>query len=296
MSLKHSILLSLLLLAAPLEAHAEDVKRACVEASTLGQTNRNAAQLLEAREQFFICSRDACPAVVRDSCNRWLSEVEELTPSIVIRAADAANSDITEGVAAIDGVNYPLDGKIIRLNPGKHVVVVEGQAGARAEKKLLLASGEKSRLVELRLDTGTAPENDKPAGATAQAPVVAVTPAQKERAPSDRKSSTPTGAWVLGGASLVGFGSFALFAVSANGEFGRLKKACSPSCTEDQMKTGRTDALVADISLGLGVAALAGGITWALLANHDSHEPITASRFSIGPTARGGYASFSTSF
>jgi hypothetical protein len=109
MSLKHSILANLLLLAVPLAAHAEDVKRACVDASTLGQTNRNAAHLLEAREQFLVCSRDACPAVVRDSCARWLAEVEELTPSIVIRAADTTDSDITEGSATIDGASYPLD-------------------------------------------------------------------------------------------------------------------------------------------------------------------------------------------
>ncbi len=305
MSLKHSILVNLLLLAAPLAAHAEDVKRACVDASTLGQTNRNAAQLLEAREQFLVCSRDACPAVVRDSCTRWLAEVEGLTPSLVIRAADAADSDITEGNAAIDGVSYPLDGRIIPLNPGRHVVVVEGQGG-RAEKKLLLASGEKSRLVELRLSTSTAPETSKPVGTstgqqtegavTQPRTEGAVTRPRTEGARADRRTSIPTGAWVLGGVSLVGFGGFAFFGVSANGEFDRLKKACSPSCTDEQMQPGRTNALVADISLGVGVAALAGGVTWALLANYGSREPTTAARFSIAPTARGGYASFSTPF
>jgi hypothetical protein len=55
-------------------------------------------------------------------------------------------------------------------------------------------------------------------------------------------------------------------------------------------------ALIADISFGVGVAALAGAVSWALLAKAHSREPTSASRWSIVPTAHGGYASFSTSF
>jgi hypothetical protein len=288
MSLKHSILAYLLVMAAPLSARAEDVKRECVDASTLGQTSRDAGQLLKAREQFLVCSRDACPAVVRTSCNHWLAEVEELTPSVVIRAADAADSDITDGAATIDGVQYPLDGKTIPLDPGKHVVVVESPGGVRAEKKVLLGAGEKSRLIELRLNSGKPQETDKPA-------VIASQP-QVAPARADRRSSIPAGAWVLGGVSVAALGSFGYFAISASSELDKLKKACSPSCTDKQTHTGRTNALLADVSLGVGVAALAGAVTWALLARPVSHEPTTAARLVIAPTARGGYAYFSTSF
>ena len=295
MSPKHSILACMLLMAAPLSARAEDVKRECVDASTLGQTSRDTGELLKARQQFLLCSRDACPAVVRTSCNHWLAEVEELTPSVVIRAADAADSDITDGAATIDGVQYPLNGKTIPLDPGKHVVVVVSPDGVRAEKKVLLGAGEKSRLIELRLDTGKPQEMSKPAVTAAQPAVTAAQPpAAAPRA--DRKSSIPTGAWVLGGVSVVVLGGFGYFAVSASSELDKLKKACSPSCTDEQTQTGRTNALLADVSLGVGVAALAGAVTWALLARSSSHESTTAARLAIAPTARGGYAYFSTSF
>jgi hypothetical protein len=290
MSVKHSMVMSLLLLATARSAHAQDVKRECVDASTLGQTQRNAGQLLEARAQFLACAREACPEVVRNSCNRWLAEVEELTPSVVIRAADLADSDITDGAASIDGVSYPLDGKTISLNPGKHLVVVETHDGARAEKKVLLASGEKSRLIELRLQIGKPPETGEAAATAAQPEVVA--PAHR----ADKKSGIPTGSWVLGGVSLVAFGSFTFFAVSANSEYSKLKDACAPSCSNDQMQTGRTNALLADISLGVGVAALAGGITWAVLAPRNSERPVSAARLSIAPTPLGGYAAFSAAF
>jgi hypothetical protein len=220
------------------------------------------------------------------TCNRWLAEVQELTPNVSVRVSDAANTDITEGTVKIDGEPHSLDGKTIPLDPGKHVVVVETSDGARAEKKVLLATGEKSRLIALHLETPKKPEVRAPASSAP--PPLAPGP--------ERKSTIPTGAWVLGGASVVALGSFGLFAISARSELSKLKKACSPSCTDAQTKPGRTDALVADVSLGVGVAALAGAVTWALLAGPSSREPTSAARLSIAPLERGGYASFSQAF
>lgn len=284
MSLKRCKLLFSLVLA-PLTANAQDVKRECVEASTVGQTSRDAGQLLKAREQFLVCGRDACPGVVRSSCQRWLAEVEEQTPSVVVRVADAEGGDITEGTAMIDGVEHPLDGKPVLLDPGKHVVAVTAHDGARIEKKLLLATGEKSRLVEVRLAATHPSAQSNPGGAVSE-----TTPGPAEA------RAIPTGAWVLGGVTVVALGSFGFFGLSARSELDKLKKACSPSCTEEQTKTGRTDALVADISLGVGAAALVGAITWALVARPSSPEATRAAHLSVVPLERGGYAALYATF
>jgi hypothetical protein len=278
-------MLSLVL--APLTANAQDVKRECVDASTVGQTSRDAGQLLKAREQFLVCGRDACPGVVRSSCQRWLAEVEEQTPSVVVRVADAEGGDITDGTATIDGVEHPLDGKPVLLDPGKHVVAVTGHDGSRVEKKLLLATGEKSRLVEVRLEMAKPSGAGKSSGAASEAP---------PHGPTEERAGIPTGAWVLGGVSVLAFGSFGVFGLSARSELDKLKKACSPSCTEEQTKTGRTNALVADISLGVGVAALAGAVTWALLSRPSSPETTSTARLSVVPLERGGYASLNATF
>lgn len=294
MSLKRSIQVYLLLTAVPFAARAEDVKKECVDASTLGQTSRDAGELLKAREQFLQCSREACPPVVRTSCNRWLAEVDELMPSVVVRASDATGSDITDGTASIDGVSYPLDGKTIPLNPGKHVVVVQSRDGARVEKKVLLAAGEKSRLIELHLSPSGAPAGEVP-GATGTSSVGASHPTTAEAPRADRKASIPTGTWVLGGVSVVALGSFAFFGLSAKSELNKLK-VCSPYCTDKQTQTGRNDALVADISLGVGVAALAGAVVWALVAKPEPEGAATAAHLSIAPTPHGGVAAWSTVF
>lgn len=279
MSKRFELLAGLALFSVSSLAHSADVKRQCVEASTAGQTSRDAGELKSARDSFLTCSRDQCPAVVRSSCARWLSEVEAQLPSIVIRAADATDGDITDGTATIDGVEVPLDGKPIPLDPGKHLVVVQTQGGVRLEKKVLLAAGEKSRLIELRA------ESPKPAAEAAPPPAAA---------PS---KGIPTGAWVLGGVGVVALGSFGYFGLSARGELNDLKSQCSPSCERSQSDAGRRDALLADISLGVGAAALTGAVVWALLGDSSRESPKqSTAHWSLVPTTQGGLATVTGRF
>jgi hypothetical protein len=279
-SLRHQLLALALIGSLTHEAVADDdVKKECVDASTAGQTSRDAGALLSARDEFVICSRDACPAVVRSSCASWLSEVEQQLPSIVLRAADAANVDITDGTATVDGVKHPLDGKPIPLDPGKHTVVLDTDRGVHLERKLLLATGEKSRLIELRV-----PAKEKPVSANQPDTEI-------QRKPAQRSSrGVPAGAWVLGGLSVVSLASFGYFGISAKKQLSTLRDTCSPHCTHDQTKTGRNEAIIADVSLGVGVAALAGAVTWALLSGSRQDEPKRAAQLMLTPTPRGAFA------
>jgi hypothetical protein len=102
---------------------------------------------------------------------------------------------------------------------------------------------------------------------------------------------------VLGGVSVVALGSFGFFALSAKKELDQLEEKCAPSCEDSQSDTGRTNALIADISLGVGVAALAGAVTWAILGG--SSEPAASERaatLALTPTLHGGYATVSARF
>jgi hypothetical protein len=267
-------------------ARAGDVKRECVDASTEGQTSRDAGDLMKAREKFLVCSRDACPAVVRSSCSHWLVEAEQQIPSIVVRAADASNADVTDGTATVDGNKYPLDGKPILLDPGKHTVVLDTQDGAHLEKKVLLAAGEKSRLIELRV------EGPK----TAEAPTRGEADVTPPRKGPPQKAGVPTGVWVLGGVSIVALGSFGFFALSAKKELNSLNNLCSPRCNPSDTNTGKKDALIADISLGVGVAALAGAVTWALLSSGSKSSETAQAQLALVPSPHGGFAALSGRF
>lgn len=273
-----------------LPAAAADVKRECIDASTAGQTSRDAGQWLEARAQFLRCASDACPAVVRSSCSQWLSDVEGLIPSVVIRAADAHDLDITDGTAMVDGVPVPLDGKPVSLDPGPHSIVVKTPSGLHLEKKVLLAAGERSRLIELRATEPFTPAPALPTPAARLAPL--------EATPADASSASPSsiGPWVLGGTSLVALGSFTVFAIAAKNQLNRLQATCSPSCSADQTAAGKRDAGIADISLGVSVAALAGAVTWALLNGSTAEQAAPAAQLSLAPSRHGGLATLRASF
>ncbi len=284
MKQKISLLFAFFLVLRAAPAFAADVKRECIAASTDGQTSRDAGKLVEARDRFLVCSRDACPGVVRSSCGRWLTEVEQQIPSVVIRAADAANADITDGTATVDGTEVPLDGKPIPLDPGKHLVVIEASGGVHLEKKVLLVAGEKSRLLELRVEA--------PAPAPAKLPEKSDASAE----PAARSGGIPTGAWVLGGVGVVALGSFGFFGLSAKHELNELNETCSPACQPSQSDTGRREAVLADISLGVGVVALAGAVTWTLLSGSSSSDSGAKSALVVAPSTHGGYALVTTHF
>ena len=136
-------------LAAASPALADDTVRACIDASTQGQTLRQQGHLLDARDRMIACSRDACPAVVRSHCVRWLGELDNRIPSVVVRAQDGAGTDLFDARVLIDGRPGKLDGRAVSLDPGEHVVTVESGAG-RMQERVILVEGEASRLVMLR--------------------------------------------------------------------------------------------------------------------------------------------------
>src|SRR5688572_24570272 len=141
----------LILLAAPKLAQAETSKEECVAASTEGQVARDDSKLLEAREKFLVCARDECPKVVRRSCANWLGELESRLPSVVVRLVGSEGGDVTDVEVKLDGKVTKVDGRPVVLNPGPHLIVATNEDGSPAEKKFLLAEGEKSRLITVTL-------------------------------------------------------------------------------------------------------------------------------------------------
>jgi hypothetical protein len=148
---------------------------------------------------------------------------------------------------------------------------------------VLLASGEKSRLIELR--------------AAAPAPAATVARPAPDATPVDRASSSAAiGPWLLGGTSLVALGSFTYFALSAKKRLNHLQATCSPACSPAETAAGKREAVVADVSLGVSVVALAGAVTWALLASSTSEQQARATPLSLVASPHGGFATLSGAF
>jgi hypothetical protein len=263
-------------------AHAEDVKRVCVTASTAGQTQRDEGKLLEAREQLLRCAREDCPDIVKTHCAGWLADIESQIPSIVVRVLDTSGNDRTDVKTSVDGKQLKLDGKPTSLDPGEHVIAVETAEGARKEQKVLVVVREKGRLLTIQVTA-------EPGETAALPPKVGAEP--------PGPLHIPLGAFVAGGVGAVALGTGIYFGLTARSEYDRLKDECAPRCSPSDGDAARRKAIISDVSLGIGAAAVVGGVVWAILGSYRG-SPAPASSTAIGavPVAGGWVASFSSQY
>ena len=261
----------------PSTARADDRVRACIDASTRGQTLRDAGKLVEARAELIACARDACPPIVRSHCATWLGEVQGMIPSVVVRVQDATGADVVDARGVVDGQPFALDGKPLPLDPGEHVVAAHLPGGTTIEEHVLLVAAEHARLVTLRM----------------KAPRAAPPPPAEAGAVTTHH--VPVGAWVLGGAGVVALGVGAYFVSAASDQMHHLQQTCSPFCTHAQTQSGRTDSLVADLLLGAGGAAVAVAVVWAA-AFPSSTVDVAGAHLSVAPLAGGALTTLGARF
>jgi hypothetical protein len=264
-----------------LPAHADgttlDVKQACVAASTDGQSLRDSGKLTEAREKLVACARDECPVIVRKYCAEWLAQVEERIPSVVFRAQTAEGDDVTDATVTVDGAApHAVDGTATRLNPGEHAVRFEHPGDPPVEMRVVVAETEKGRIVSGRF---------APKAVASKA--VAAAPAPETPATSAGGGGVSPVAIALAGVGVLGLGSFAYFGLTATSDLNNLKQTCAPYCASSDLDAVKQKALFADISLGVGVAAL-GAATVVFFTSRS--EPSAAALLDVRPTPGGAVA------
>ncbi|MBS2015541.1 MAG: hypothetical protein JST00_21825 [Deltaproteobacteria bacterium] len=244
----------------------------CPTASEEGQRARDRGKLLEARELFRICSKATCPGVVKKDCTKWLGELEESVPSIVIAARDASSgADLTNVRVVVDGqeVATRTDGKAIPIDPGEHSLRFEAPNLPPKTETVVIRTGEKNRLFKVEL--GTAP---KPAPPPAAAPI-GPPPA---KAPEPASSSPPVLGYVLGGVGVLAIGGFAVLGATSKSDLDGLKTSCAPYCAQSDLDSVKSRMLVADILLGTGAVALVVGAVLILTHGSGSAARVTAAR------------------
>ncbi len=298
-----SLLVALAALATPGRARAEDVKKTCVAASTRGQTLRDDGMLVEAREPLLACARDVCPPVVRKHCATWLAELDARMPSIVVRVQSLDGKDMADARLTIDGepVANKLDGRPVPLDPGEHVlvglVVESGVTTLSKSERVLIVEGDKARQIRLRMGTGAV--TPAPARASTTAPGgVSDQGNPIDPAPASTSAPIPLATWILGGVGVAGLASFTIFGLSAKSGYSALKaggsSACAPNCTSDQMSPVKTKALVADISLGVGIVSLGAAAAFWLLSRPKASTD--AATLDVRPLPGGGYVGYASHF
>ncbi len=247
------------LVAAPSVARAANVE-ACVDAAEKSQQLRDDGQLLEAKEKLVTCSAAGCPGAVAKQCARWLQEVEQSLPSIVVRVRDQAGKDVVDATISIDGTVRAAhaDGRPIALNPGAHTIVVRRDGAADAEEKLVVVAGEKNRVI---------PIESKPAAVGPKTP--------PDQPPVEPPKDGGSGGgfkfpWISGvffGIGVAGFVGTAILVPMASGEAKDLRATCSPNCAQSDVDAVQTKITAANVLLFVGIGGVAAGLTAMIIAN-----------------------------
>ena len=233
---------------APATARAETSEtRACIDAATRGQKLRDAGKLRAARDAFLACAASECPSLVRQDCSSWLAEVAAETPSVVLGARDASGRDLTRVRAFANDVllAQALDGRTYPLDPGPYRFRFERDGEPPAFVELVLRTSESARHVVVtfpptraEIDAAAAPSSEpRPLAGSTSARAVALT--------------------ALGGGALVGAVGVVVFGLRARGDVTDLRGSCSPACNDEQERALHADILLANVSLGVGIASIA---------------------------------------
>jgi hypothetical protein len=223
-------------------ATGEDDKVACANAYTEGQRLRSRGALISARDKLRSCTRSVCTKLQAD-CVQWVGDLDRAIPSVVLRAVDGSGKDLEGVQVKLDDklmVDH-LDGRAIDVDPGAHVFRFEGSSMVPADVHIVLGEGEKARSVLATMRRpGLSQEPDR-----ARPP---------QRSEYDRPIPWP--AFLFGGIGTAGLVSFGYFGLSGRAESMNLE-SCGRSCSPSDVSATREKLVLADVSLGISVLALA---------------------------------------
>lgn len=236
-------------------AEADVTRQQCVDGYQKAQILRRETKLLQAREALLVCSQKLCPKATINDCTPWLEQVEREIPSISVAVRDATGSDVVATVFLDQKPESPSKaGQPMELDPGSHHLRAETNNGLRAELDIVARAGEKNRLVTLVV---TAPEKA----------VVPPTDVTAGRPPTHARSlALPLVTSAVFAGAMVGA---VVLGLSAKNQADDLRASCGPVCPDSSLDPVNRNLLLSDISLGLGVVALAvSAYLWIDLASH----------------------------
>ena len=272
-------------------------KAACLEAASKGQTLRDAHKLVEAREQFRLCGRPLCPAMVQADCGTWLGGIEKSLPTVVVSAKNAAGAELVDVEVSVDGqlLVSKLDGRAVPTNPGPRLFHFALPDGTKIDQSVLVKEGEKNRAIAVVLEKPAAPPPPKPPVTTepskpeTESPPAPVPPPPVEQTPAPPQGSSAgkTAGFVIGGVGIVGLGVGTALGIVAIGDKNGghcVNNMCDPGSVS-RMKSA---ALLSDVGLIAGGVLLAVGGTLVVLAPGATARGAASVRVSPTLTANGG--------
>lgn len=215
----------------------------CISSYESSQELRVEGKLREVRPALKRCQQSDCSRAIRKDCSTWAAEVDRSIPSLSVTVVDASGSEIKGARLLLDGAPAALEGGVIEVNPGAHVVRAESEGKVASEERVTAVLNGKKQAVKIRLASvpTAASSSSEPAAVSADVP----------------RRKVPTATWVAAGVAGVGFLAGAYFFSSArSGEDDLKGRGCAPGCPASDVDVVRRDRLLTYVGLGVGVGAL----------------------------------------
>jgi hypothetical protein len=260
------------------EARATGPALDCPSSSEEGQRLRDKNKYLEARAMFRACSQSTCPAIVRKDCSKWLAEIDDSQPSIVIAAQDATGADLSAVRVMLDDkqVASRIDGSPIAIDPGEHSLRVETEGHAPLSQRVIVRVNEKNRLIRVVFQDGPKPAvSGPPKPPAGDAPTNGA--GSGAGAGPRASSGLPVLGFVVGGLGVLAMGSFAYFGLTSKSDLGALRSECAPFCDQSKLDDVKSRMLIADVSLGVGIVALGVAVVIFATSGGGKKPAVTAS-------------------
>ena len=222
-----------------------DPKAACATGFEQSQMLRQSAKLRASHAELLKCVQSVCSRAVQEQCSRWLEDVERLTPSVLVQAT-ADGQDRSDVRVEMDGevLTDAITGTAFDVDPGPHTFTFTYADYPPVQKNFVLREGEKLRTIGVAFEKpASTKKND-----AAERPVQ----------PAEMHRPIPVLAYALGGVAVLGAGAFTYLGLTGEHRRTQLEDSCAPTCADSDLNPVRQRLIAADISLGVGIAALAG--------------------------------------
>lgn len=254
--------------------------RDCAQDFENAQGLRKQGKLKAAAEASIACSQPSCPAFISKECTAIFTEVQSSLPSITVRATDGHGQLLTDVEVYLDGdlLTKVLDGRAVPVDPGVHEFRFAPSGKPEQTLKVLVAEGEKNKLVSADFPSAE--------------PQSAGLPAEKQRVSSGdtgaaKTHGPPVASYVLGGIGLAAIGAGVVLRLVADKDFDDAEQNCKPDCSKSTTDSIDRKYNLSIASFAVGGAAIAtGGILWLVQGGGTSKE-VTAQSLSLHPASVG---------
>ena len=306
--------------------------QSCSASYEAAKEKEDSGHLLEARGHYASCAKKVCGAFLLNECITRHARLDTDIPSVVPFATDSSGEARTDVRVTVDGdaLVSRIDGRSVRVDPGMHEFVFHGADGVTVSEKVMVLQGDHNRRIGVSLappksakapvalpvavpvvePPAVAPKDTAEPGVGAEAvPTPKLTqhreaPAEPVPAAPARESSSkgiPVASWVLGGVGVLGVGGFILLSANGRSDNNSLAQSCGAtgSCQQSSVDHIKRNYVIADVSLGVGIAALGGAVlAYALSGPSQKERPAEeqAYRVHVQPTHSGAVAAISGSF